>query len=127
MRPRVLVKEIRPTADGTLPSLASVSPGPPWTGASGHFSADWRRWAPAGVFSSVVHGAVLLLLWGTRMPVPGTHSPSHAAIYVTLASPRAVPSDTSGNLLEAALPEEHRPAAAQPQQGDRSEEQVKPR
>jgi len=126
MRPSVQAEEIRPTAEGILPSLTSVSPGPPWTGASDHFSADWRRWALAGVFSSAVHGVVLLFLWGTRMPVPGTHSPYRAAISVTLASPRVVPSDTPGNLPPAALPEEHRPAEEQHQQGDGSEEKVKP-
>jgi periplasmic protein TonB len=126
MRLSVQAKEIRSSADGTLPSLAPVSPGRPWTGAPGNFSAAWCRWALTGVFSTVVHGVALLLLWGMRTPVPGTHAPSHAAIYVTLASPRVAPSATSGNLPSAALPEEHRSAEEQPQRGDRSEERAKP-
>jgi len=125
MRTSVQAKEIPYAADCALLLLASASPCRPWTGASENFSAHCCRWAFAGAFSSVVHGLILLLLWGIKMPVPGAHSPSHAAIYVTLASPRVAQSDSSGNSLSAALPEEHQPAEEQHHKAENAVKEAK--
>src|SRR5215510_11886518 len=54
-------------ADGTLLSLTSVPPCRPWTAASENVSADWCRWACVCAFSVLVHGVVLLLLWGVKL------------------------------------------------------------
>jgi len=127
MPPSAQADEIPSAADGTLLSRAAASPCRPWPDASDNFSAPCCRWALAGVLSSVVHGLMLLLLGGMRMPVPGTYAPSHAAISVTLASPRVVQADTPGDRISAALPEEPQPAEGRHQKVDHAKEQAKPK
>src|SRR5215813_5325917 len=117
-------KEILCAADGAPPSLVSTPLYRPWTGVLDSFSAHYGRWAFTGVFSLVVHGSVLFLLWGTRLQVTGVHSSSHAAIFLSLVSSRLARSGTSGNATSAALPED-RPPSGEHQKGESSEKQSK--
>ncbi len=118
-------KEVLYADDGALLPLLSASPWRLWTAVPVSFSVHCCRWALAWMFSLVVHGSVLLLIWGIRLPITDVHFPSRTTVFLSLVSSRSAQSNISGNAISAALPEEHRPSGEQHQKGESTEEKAK--